>query len=172
MGYSTDFDGNWKLNKPLTVAQKNYLEAFNQTRRMQRDVTKLAKMPDPIREAVGLPLGIEGEFYVGAADAAGHRTMDESPDVIDHNTPPKTQPGLWCGWVPTSDGSGIHWDGGEKFYNYVKWIEYFIENFLKPWKLSLSGEVEWIGEDSSDRGIIVIKRNKVTTKKGRIVYED
>jgi hypothetical protein len=32
-------------------------------------------------------------------------------------------PGFWCQWVPSADGCGIEWDGGEKFYAYDKWLQ-------------------------------------------------
>ena len=37
------------------------------------------------------------------------------PDVKDYNRPPQGQPGLWCDWTPTDDGSAIRWNGTEKF---------------------------------------------------------
>jgi hypothetical protein len=36
---------------------------------MKRDAEKASKLADPVREAVGLPIGTEGEYFVG-------RTMD------------------------------------------------------------------------------------------------
>jgi hypothetical protein len=41
MGYHTEFDGEFNLDKPLTVAHANYLEKFAHTRRMKRDISKL-----------------------------------------------------------------------------------------------------------------------------------
>lgn len=49
---------------------------------------------------------------------------------------------LYCQWVPTEDGEGIKWDGGEKFYSYTKWLQYLIDNFLIPNGYVLNGEVE------------------------------
>ena len=169
MGYTTDFIGEFKLNKPLTVAHKNYLDAFNDTRRMQRNAEITEKHPDPIRKAVGLPVGREGEYFVGGEGFRGQK--HDMNDIIDHNRPPADQPGLWCQWVPNANGDAIEWDGVEKFYDYVEWLEYIIGHFLAPWGYKLNGEVEWEGEESGDVGKIVVIDNDVSTMRGRVVYD-
>jgi hypothetical protein len=166
MGYTTDFEGQFNLDKPLTAEHSAYLTAFAQTRRMQRNPELTAKMPDPVREAVGLPLGEQGEYFVGGTGMMG---QDRTPDVTN-DRPPMDQPFLWCQWTPTEDGTAIEWDGGEKFYSYIEWIQYLIQHFLAPWGYILNGTVEWQGEDRGDSGRIVITDNKVTTQTGKVVY--
>ncbi len=117
MGYSTDFEGEFKLDRPLTVAHANELN-----------------------------------------DLAEARHSNSSPSN-------------YCQWVPTNDGQGIAWDGNEKFYAYVEWLGYIIENLLKPWGYTLNGEVKWQGESGPDFGIITVKDNVVTTRKGKQTYE-
>lgn len=151
MGYSTDFNGEFSVTPTLTDKHRTFLEKFNQTRRMKRDL-------DP-------EFGIEGELYV---DGDGIYGQANSADVINFNSPPRTQPGLWCQWAPNEDGTAIEWDGGEKFYNYVEWIEYLIEKILAPAGYKLNGEIEWIGEDADDRGKIIVKDNVVSTKNAQI----
>ena len=73
-------------------------------------------------------------------------------------------PGIWCQWVPTSDGKEIEWDGNEKFYSYIEWIKYINNKFLKPWGIVLNGSVSWSGEDSYDLGMIVAKEGKIRFK--------
>jgi hypothetical protein len=167
MGYTTDFDGEFELDKPLSEEHLNYLNAFAYIRHMRRDPSKLINKEDLIRELVGLPLGEEGEFYVGSsADAGGNfkgQHVDDS--VIDNNYPPKTQPGLWCQWIPTEDGESIEWDGGEKFYYYVEWLRYIIEKFLKPWGYILNGTVRWRGEGFDDIGVIRVENNQIQVDK-------
>lgn len=80
-------------------------------------------------------------------------------------------PGYWCQWVPSSDGMGLEWDGNEKFYDYVEWLEYLIKHFIKPWGLKLNGEVEWEGEESGDLGLIIAKDNEISVKYGKVTYE-
>jgi len=169
MGYTTYFDGAFTLNRPLTPEHRAYLLKFADTRRMQRVAKLTAVLADPVREAVGLPVGDEGGFYVGPD--GGEVGQNRTGDIADYNKPPAGQPGLWCQWVPNELGTVIEHDGGEKFYYYVEWLEYLVEHFLKPWGYSISGEVTWSGEESTDHGKIVAKRNKITTKVGRVVYE-
>jgi hypothetical protein len=172
MGYSTDFQGHWKLDKPLSASQAAYLRAFAQTRRMQRNAGLTELRPDPLRIDVGLPVGEEGGYFVGEQGMMGQGVglwNDKPVDVTNYNQPPRGQPGLWCQWIPTKDGSAIEWDGGEKFYDYVEWITYIIEHFLKPWGYVLNGVVEWSGEESADLGEIVIVNNTVSVNEGTIV---
>ena len=159
MGYTTDFHGRFTLDKPLTLEQAKYLYTFACTRRVKRNANLTLQRDDPIRKAVGLPVGEEGEFFVGESGFYG---QDDGSDVLDGNGPPTTQPGLWCQWVPSEDGLGIEWDGGEKFYRYVEWLRYIIKNFLKPWGLTLNGEVHYQGESKADRGTIYCVGNVVT----------
>lgn len=64
MGYSTDFEGSFKITPALKDEHKQYLLAFSDTRRMQRNPIRCELMPDPIRLAAGLPVGVEGEYTV------------------------------------------------------------------------------------------------------------
>lgn len=167
MGYSTDFEGSFNLDKPLNENQIAYLRAFSDTRRMKRDSSRLVEVEDSLRKAVGLPLGIEGEFFVAGQGFMG---QDRDSSVIDSNNAPSTQPSLWCHWVPNDDGTCIEWDGGEKFYKYIEWMEYILKSFLIPWGFNVNGEVEWNGEESTDLGKIVIEDNKLTVLNGSVTY--
>ena len=152
MGYTTDFQGTFKLNKKLSKKRHEYLNKFNETRRMARNLP--AKY------------GVDGEFFVGGKGFAG---QDQDASIKDYNRAPKTQPGLWCQWRPTEDGMGIEWDGGEKFYNYVEWLQYIITNFLAPKGYILNGRVDWRGEDFSDIGQIIVRNNVIEVCQGRAI---
>jgi hypothetical protein len=129
--------------------------------------------------------GEEGEYFVGGGGYAG---QDNDNSVIDFNTPPNQlgygddswencytennkriklglcQPGLWLGWTLEKDGDNVMlvWDGGEKFYHYVEWLQYLITHFFEKWDVKLNGEITWVGEDrDEDRGKIVVKDNVV-----------
>lgn len=160
MGYSTDLFGTLKTNRQMTVDEMNFLKKFNETRRMGRNV--------------GPEYGEEGEFFV---DGSGDFGQGADDNVINHNVPPSTQPGLWCQWVPTEDGRGIEWDGNEKFYHYVEWLQYIIDHvfphILKDGDepLVLNGEIEWAGEDREDMGKIEVKDNVIRVYEARISYE-
>lgn len=153
MGYTTDFDGGFNITPILSDKDKEFLIKLAETRRMIRNV--------------GSEYGVEGEFYV---DGTGFAGQDRDDTIVDYNMPPSTQPGLWCQWIPTDDGSELVWDGGEKFYNYVEWLQYLIDKILAPRGYSLNGECEWFGEDSGDFGKIVVENNIVRVKIGRRVY--
>ena len=151
MGYTTYFDGSMKISPPLTPEQASYINNFSETRRMKRDPEKASKLPDPLREAVGLPIGEEGCYFVGGYGFGG---QDKDDSVVECNSPPAIQPSLWCHWVVSEDGSTLEWDGGEKFYEFTLWLEYLIEHFFRPWGTSLSGSIDWSGQDVDDRGTI------------------
>lgn len=144
MGYTTDFRGQFNLNKKLDKETHEFLTKLAETRRMARNV--------------GPEYGTEGEFYV---EGKGLMGQDREDNVIDQNQPPSTQPSLWLQWIPTDDGTAIVWDENEKFYCYVEWIEYLIEKILAPKGYVLNGAVDWQGEEFDDMGSIIIEDNQV-----------
>ncbi len=60
MGYPIQFDSHLTLDRPLSPQHLAYLNQFVQIRRVSWSVEHLQAIPDPLREAVGLPLGEEG----------------------------------------------------------------------------------------------------------------
>jgi hypothetical protein len=162
MGYTTNFSGRLSISKPLTPEHLAYLMKFPKTRRMKRNALMTEKLPDPLRLAVGLPVGDSGGYYVGDPEYSN----GGGKDIVDHNNPPFEQPGLWCQWTPTKDGTGVEWDGGEKFYDYVSWLKYLIKHFYQPWGYTLNGRITWQGEEHGDVGTIIVEDNMVTTVPG------
>jgi hypothetical protein len=90
------------------------------------------------------------------------RNFWDDPTVIDYNEPPEGVPGLWCGWTPSEDGHALVWDGQEKFYNYVEWLDFLIQKVLVPRGYSVSGTMQWRGEDWNDTGRIIVLDNKIS----------
>lgn len=147
MGYTTEFSGKIEISPPLNQEEINFINAFSQTRHMTRE---------------------ENEYFI---DTNG------DGKVIDYNTPPKGVPGLWCQWVVTEDGKFIEWDGNEKFYNAVKWMEYIIDHFIASCAIAkehlpflqanhtCNGKIFAQGEEIDDRWTLVVRNNVV-------VYED
>lgn len=164
MGYTTDFDGEFAITPGLKHKHRIFLERFNQTRRVKRDPSKL---PPDANKDVGLPVGDDGAYYVGGE---GFRGQDIDKSTVDSNFPPQGQPGLWCQWVPSEDGQLLEWDGGEKFYCYIEWLEYLIGHFFTPWGYKLNGEVRWQGEDPGDFGKIVLEDSVLTVFDGVHCY--
>jgi len=117
---------------------------------MQRDADKAEKLQDTKRVAAGLPIGTEGEFYVGGGILGS---------VLDNNEPPITQPGLWCSWEFFATGQHLFPCDG-KNYAYGEWLLYLCHNFLKPWGYELTGGPIYItGEDIDDRGELHVRLN-------------
>ncbi len=156
MGYTTDFYGIVELDRPLDDETHALLVGLNRTRRMKR-------------QGLDPKYGVDGEWYYNQSSEDFGQEREDS--IVDYNTPPSTQPSLWCHWTPTEDKEGLEWDGGEKFYNYVEWMEYLIESILKPRWYVANGEITWAGEDPDDRGRILVKQNVVIAQQGRLVYE-
>lgn len=154
MGYSTTFEGRFELDKSLKPEHLAYLKAFHDTRHMKWRTEIIEEIPNPIREAVGLPLGEDGGYFVAFP-------IGSSEWVTDYNHAPKGQPSLWCQWIPSEDGKYIQWDGDEKFYHFVGWLVYLIHHFLEPWGYILNGVTSWQGEEIDDYGTIVVKDNVI-----------
>jgi hypothetical protein len=156
VGYTTDFDGRFNLNKKLDEKTYIFLKKLAETRRMARNV-------DP-------KYGVEGEFYIDGSEGSGHGQGDDA-NIVDYNRPPSTQPSLWLQWIPTDDRIGFEWDGGEKFHGYVAWLKYIIDKILLPKGYILNGRVHFQGEATNDFGYIVVINNVVTIDRGRQVYD-
>lgn len=112
MGYSTEFEGQFDLDKPLDDETYRFLFRLAHTRRMKR--------------LLGPEYGVEGEFtLMGPGTIEGEwEAMERESDlyhddkraqwgqyargefkpvltsIVEYNTPPSTQPGLWCQWIP------------------------------------------------------------------------
>ncbi len=147
MGYTTDFQGTFDFNKPLSDKMFNYLKLFSETRRMKRNVSDV--------------FGIEGEFFVFGSDDWGN---NQEKNIVDYNQPPSTQPGLWLQWIPTEDKLSLEWDGNEKFYSYTEWLVYLIHKILAPNGYVLNGTIQWQGEENGDVGEIFVENNRVYTQ--------
>jgi hypothetical protein len=70
---------------------------------------------------------------------------------------------IYCQWMPTEDGTGLEWDGAEKFYDYVEWLEYMVSHFIKPWGYTLNGSVTWTSAIYEPaRGTIHVQDNHIS----------
>ena len=73
-------------------------------------------------------------------------------------------PSFYCQWVPTEDGKAIMWDGGEKFYGYIEWLQHIIDKYLKPKDYVLNGKLLYSGEEIGDTGSITVENNVITRR--------
>ena len=69
-------------------------------------------------------------------------------------------------WVPTETLDGIVWDGNEKFYEYVPLLRWLC-GWLKERGIEANGELLWAGEETLDRGHIVVSSNEVEVIEGQ-----
>lgn len=155
MGYTTEFTGTIAITPPLNAEEIQFLQKFSGTRRMDCE---------------------QGPYYVDRGGYAGQDNRD--PLIRNYNSPPAGQPGLWCKWEPTDDGTAIQWSGMEKFYSSEEWMTYLIDHFLKPGAIAaeqlpflqanheLNGVIVAQGEDESDKWRLVVSRNVVTRREG------
>lgn len=166
MGYSTEFKGRIEINPPLNQAEIDYLTKFSHTRHMHREL---------------------GPFLV--YDKPDIDPNNEE-DVFNCNTPPPGQPGLWCDFEPTPDGTSLVWNGNEKTYEATRWIDYIITRFLmdgavvqgqddllhlfKDFQFNhvCNGELIAHGEDPDDKWKLFIKNNIVKKIKGQWTWKD
>ncbi len=56
----------FRAEPPLLPKRVAYLQRFNETRRMKRSVEALEQIPDPVSEAIGLPVGPDSAYFVGS----------------------------------------------------------------------------------------------------------
>lgn len=153
MGYDTHFTGHVTITPPLNPHEIAYLGKFADTRRMNRT---------------------NGPYFV---DGSGPFGQGRDADIIDYNQPDPTQPGRWCGWVPTEDGTAIEWNGVEKFYSATEWMTYLVDHFLKPgghaqgqpgfeeftFDHTVNGTIDAQGEDPDDTWQLAVTDNVVTS---------
>ena len=117
MGYTTKFEGSFKLNRELTL--KEYKEFMK----------------------------------LGGYDESEYKNYS------------KVYPSSYNQWVLNTDADAIVWNGAEKFYEYVEWLQWLIDNFFCIKALFISGTVLWQGEEVGDVGEITVKNNIVSTRK-------
>lgn len=154
MGYDTDIEGCFHLDKPLDKATADLIKGLCSTRRMKRDLTKLGMSKEEADD-----YGIEGEFYI--PPKTNLFGMDRDASIIDFNTPPSTQPNLWCKWIYDESQNCIKWNGAEKFYKPELWIKYLVENILDP-GYKVNGKATFSCQYIDESGEIIIDDNKVT----------
>jgi hypothetical protein len=104
--------------------------------------------------------------FSGSLDLSRKLTLAEARDWMeiydtDRNMPLPGAPNGRLQWVPTDDLEGLVWDGNEKFYEYIPWLTYLCE-FLKARGITVSGQMNWAGEDPDDTGVITVVDSRVS----------
>ena len=102
---ASPFAGFITISPPLSEAERDYINAFKSTRRVDR---------------------VQGPYFLSRIDPASDAY------VIDPDTPSYGQPSVWCQWEITEDGRRIVFDEDEhKFEKPLEWMVYLIDHFLR-----------------------------------------
>ena len=111
------FYGEFRVEPALRPEHWAYLRQFSRSRRMRRDPVRTADLSDPLRIAVGLPIGIDAGYYVGMDEYGGDL---REPSIVDVNVPPG-QPSMreYLGDEPLDEDERLrrlraYWDAQHK----------------------------------------------------------
>ncbi len=123
---------------------------------------------------MGLNTDFYGQFVLNRPLTPPHRAILEefAEEEHDRDGSDGKPPTTYCQWRPTKDGTGLEWDGVEKFYYYGEWLEYLIAHFLKPWGYTLSGAVRYAGWTEGVKGTITVTDNEVTVTREQVAGFD
>lgn len=156
MRYPIQFDSHLTLDRPLLPQHLAYLKQFVQRRRIVLSVEYIQAIPDPLRDAVGLPLGEEGAYFVGLDF---DKERPRNPIALNVNRPPHGQPSLYCAWRFDLAGMSLNYSDSYNLYLCYVWLQYLLEHFLLPWGYRLHGEIYWQGAETADHGKITAYGN-------------
>lgn len=117
---------------------------------------------------MGYNTDFSGQFYITPAvdDATAailEAIHDDSKRAEKTYKLPKMPERAYCQWQMVETRDALEWDCGEKFYDYIQWAEY-LQKLLADRGYKMTGEVDWQGEDTEDRGTIVAVDGKITTR--------
>jgi len=157
MGYTTFFKGKIVIDNCVDKNTKAFLDGLCSTRRMKRNPEILAKRLGISYEECLQKYGEDAKHYF---EDSGNLGQNNTEDVMNYNFPPSNQPGLWCNWCLGEDERSIVWSSGEKFYSYVEWMKYIVDELVDR-GYNLTGDINWTGEDECDTGTIIVRNNKV-----------
>jgi hypothetical protein len=131
------------------------------TRRMKRDLSKIADKKGLVLGKPWQEYGDEGEFYFNPEST--NFGQEKDPSVID-DYPPSTQPSFWLQWniKQFEDKWYVVWDGVEKFYDPNAWLEYLVTKIFKPNNVKIFGYA-YIFDDCTNetRLLIANKAHKI-----------
>ena len=110
---------------------------------------------------MGYTTDFEGKFDLDKLPTAEVIVQLRALEGEDGREMDVNAPDAYCQWELTKDCLHIQWDGGEKFYKYVEWLQYIIDAILKPAGINLTGCVSYSGEETDDNGVLVIEDGTV-----------
>jgi len=152
------YDGAMYLRGQLTKAQSDYLYSFSARSHLRHDENYLGK--DPLREAVGLPLGVQGAYFTGTFIDRGGPQYDEV--VVG-------QPSEWCDIEYHKDLNALVWDGTSGGGYIRQWLEYIRDHFLNLWGYQIDGALYW-RDNEKDFGTIRCEEGIFSVHPGETIY--
>lgn len=173
MSYNLNFSGKFKISKPLEKEQIEYIQAFSKTKKVLRDSDLCEKVYDPIRLAVKLPVGYDGEFCVFGLNYL-NKDYESDLTVLDTKYPPLNQPSNWCSWTCSDDGKYIIIvQDNKNVYMFFQWLTYILNNLLKFFdNRYIVGTVSFVGEDRLlNFGKIKAYKDRLEFYKQRVLIE-
>ena len=103
--------------------------------------------------------------FSGALKLSRTLTLPEAAVILEANEDPDTikgpRPKSYMQWVPSETLDHIVYDGNEKFYNYVEWLQWLLDH-LTTFGVTANGTLYWSGEDADDTGTIEVVESVVT----------
>jgi hypothetical protein len=112
-------------------------------------------------------MGYTTEFS-GKINLSRKLTAEEYNQLIEYNEDPDViegdKPGSYMQWIPDESLQAIVWDGEEKFYCYVEWLEWLMALLLRK-DIIANGDLIWNGESTGDVGKITVVNNAVAANK-------
>lgn len=104
----------------------------------------------------------EYNFWRAMAD---HDQREKGPWQIPN------PPGYRCQWEPSRDGTSFAWDGNEKFYDSVEWMEVIV-GCLQTTGHRCDGDIVAHGERRGDVWLLRVRNNVVTRVEGRLGFAE
>lgn len=150
------FQGSFNLTPGLSEAQASYLQAFLAVQHGFWPSEYVQQQADPLREAVGLPLGEDAAFYVGHYS---NGLKGRHPFINKHITispGPGDQPHCGnCPWQLSPDSSKLVPDKKKLAAMPLKWLGWLVSNILTTWKINVTGVASYDDPCTSQEGRVV-----------------
>lgn len=108
------------------------------------------------------PLSLEEyQFFKALAE---NDQRDKGPWQIPNS------PNSYCQWAPSKDGTKFAWDGNEKFYDSVEWMQIIVAVLAKAGH-TCNGTIDAQGESNGDVWQLRVRNNVVRSVEGPAMYE-
>lgn len=165
MGYSTNFYGELKIMP--SFKEYDLLNEWLSQRHITFDNKKIEKVLaetgvrcDYVDSDNHLKEDCWNLIYKPIEDL--EETEDTNFDIwslSNYNEPPFKCPGLWSDWILEKNGSILTWNGNEKSYDMVAWVQFLIKYIFAPNGHTVNGEINFQGEREPDSGKFIFKNN-------------